>query len=299
MIVTVVLLLLAVANVHAGLIHSLFSTTITGYGTYYGPSVKTNGGGNCGYGIMYPDFVFRSSPAVTLIAMNPTYYKGDSGTSDGCGLCVSIKGTGTGSGANPISTTPWIGFVQDQLPSGGSGDIDLALTGDGKWGISWTAVACPVTSGDYFFYKFQGSNNYYIKLQVVNAKLPIASVKLTISGTDYSLTRTSDNFWVLSPIPATLTFPLTVKVTSTGGETVTDSIPIAQNDISLNCDVRIQGKKQFTTSTGILQDSAAGQVVSSQSAIYIGAAVGCAILVAIVVVAVIVIKRRAPHTEIV
>jgi hypothetical protein len=50
-----------------------------------------------------------------------------------------------------------------------TGDVDLGVDGDGRWDITIQAVQCPVGSGKINF-KFQGSNEYYIKLQVQNSR---------------------------------------------------------------------------------------------------------------------------------
>jgi hypothetical protein len=286
--------------VDAGVISGFFSTNQAGSGTYYGDGVKTNGGGACGFGTMYPDFAGRSSPAVTLIAAPPAVYGGDGGVSDGCGMCVQLSGTGAGSGANPISKTPFIGFIQDKCPGCGSKDLDLAKNGDGRWNINWKAVACPVTSSDKLWYKFEGSNNWYVKLQVVNHKLPLKGVTLVYSGKNYPLTRTADNFWTCPNVPSGgfSTSSFTVKVTSSSGETITDTIPITGSDIGKNNDMKIQGKAQFAGSSGIMEEDGAGHSVDSQTALYIGLAVGCAILVVAVIVVIVVIRRKSPQTEI-
>ena len=53
------------------------------------------------------------------------------------------------------------------------GALDQASEGDGRWGIAWTPVQCPVGTGHnttHFFYSFQGSNPWYLKLQIANAR---------------------------------------------------------------------------------------------------------------------------------
>ena len=53
------------------------------------------------------------------------------------------------------------------------GALDQASEGDGRWGIAWTPVQCPVGTGgntSHFYYSFQGSNPWYLKLQIANAR---------------------------------------------------------------------------------------------------------------------------------
>lgn len=49
------------------------------------------------------------------------------------------------------------------------GALDLAENGDGRWKIEIQAIQCPVGNGK-IEYKFQGSNNWYLKLQIRNAR---------------------------------------------------------------------------------------------------------------------------------
>ena len=58
-----------------------------------------------------------------------------------------------------------------------SGSIDQGANGDGRWKIHWHAVQCNVGSSS-FLYSFQGSNDYYVKMNVANARVPVASVSI-------------------------------------------------------------------------------------------------------------------------
>lgn len=49
------------------------------------------------------------------------------------------------------------------------GDLDFAQDGDGRWDIEMMAVQCPVEQTN-ITYTFQGSHQYYIKLQVRNSR---------------------------------------------------------------------------------------------------------------------------------
>ena len=53
------------------------------------------------------------------------------------GLCVQYRGTGTGSGLNPIQTNEWrFAIVSDECPECLSGSLDLAEDGDGRFGFA-------------------------------------------------------------------------------------------------------------------------------------------------------------------
>jgi len=196
----------------------LWTTTQTGSGTYYG--VQTGAGGACS---IYPRPAFMSS--LSTVAMNSPQFGLGLAASMSCGMCVQVIGTGSGSGANPISTSKsFVAVVDDLCPECKSGDLDLAKAGDGRWGISWVAVDCPVTGN--LQYLFQGSNTYYLKLQVRNHRIPIKAVDfLGKDGKYYSGQRTSDNFFEVPSYPYPVTFPLQVRVTGLYGNPVIDKVP--------------------------------------------------------------------------
>lgn len=81
-------------------------------------------------------------------------------------------------------------------------------------------MACN-TGGTGFYYSTQGSNNYYLKLQVSNTALTVTGVQMMVGGSYAQLTRTIDNYWQLfsaSPIA----IPASVRITSALGEVVED-----------------------------------------------------------------------------
>jgi len=277
----VILSLFFVLSFGSSVLNTAFKTAQTGSGTYYGGTT----GGACGFGTMVPSFVKSSN--IQQVAMNPTYFAG----SLGCGMCATMHGTGSGSGATPISTTAFTVFVSDLCPECAAGDIDIGKSGDGRWGISWKAIPCPVGT-QKFSYKFAGSNPYYLKLQVVGPSVPVQSVQFVKGSTAYAGVRTADNFFNLpSGFPTPVTFPLTINVIDTNGQKVTDTIS------SLTNDVLIQGKAQFTDTTiGAVEDTSAISVSLAQNpGLVIGLIVGLvlALLVLLVVIILLVKSRKA------
>ena len=91
-------------------------------------------------------------------------------------------------------------------------------------------------------YSTQGSNNYYLKLQVSNTALIVKGVQLKLGSSYAQLTRTSDNYWQLSSA-SPIAIPVSVKITSVTGEVVEDTWSPAS--IS---GPPVQGKGQFTVS---------------------------------------------------
>jgi len=125
-----------------------------------------------------------------------------------------------------------------------SGDLDIGLDGEGRWSGEWHGVACD-TGGSGFYYSTQGSNNYYLKLQVSNTALTVSGVQMMVGGSYAQLTRTIDNYWLLysaSPIA----IPAAVKITSALGEVVEDTF----SPSSLS-GPPVQGTGQFAVPKGM------------------------------------------------
>ena len=59
--------------------------------------------------------------------------------------------------------------VTDECPECKSGDLDLAQSGNGRYNVEWQAVQCD-TGDTPVQYSFQGSNDYYLKLQIANTR---------------------------------------------------------------------------------------------------------------------------------
>jgi len=220
-------------------------------------------------------------------------YQGNDGIAGGCGVCIQMQATGTGSGSNPISKTPQTVFAHDLCGGCATGSLDLAVAGDGSWGITWKAVVCPVGS-EKLKYKFEGSNPYYLKVQVVSNSLPLSKVEFVVGSTTYPATHTSDNFWTTSSL-ANPTFPLSVNVYSTAGVKLSDQIPSLTNGVLLN---GVKGV-QFTGTSGLEEDQSAVMDGNLDVNVVIGISVGCVVLlVVIVVIVVVMIRRRRMQLEV-
>jgi expansin (peptidoglycan-binding protein) len=200
-----VLLLAAVLSLAAPAAAAIqFGKTFFGDGTYYG---STDGGGNCAINNPLPSIYAGMTP----VAINNPQYDGS------CGACLIVRGTGAGSGANPISTKPFRAFVSDRCPECQFGDLDLASNGDGRWKVKWEYVPCP--RAGRISYKFEGSNPWYVKIQPRGMATP--AKKVVVGGVPATFTQ--DNFWVATKGTG---FPATVKVqvTTVGGAYYEDAV---------------------------------------------------------------------------
>ena len=85
-------------------------------------------------------------------------------------MCRRFKGAGNGAvgaGANPVGNQTRYLLISDMCPKCKAGDIDQEIDGDGRWLAYWTPVQCDVGASP-FVYSFQGSNKWWLKLQVAN-----------------------------------------------------------------------------------------------------------------------------------
>lgn len=197
---------------------NLFGRSYTGDYTFYGAG--NDAAGACSFGFSNSNSLPWSTGTETTVALNNPQY----GDSTPCGMCIQFEGSGFGLGLTPIPTSPQFAIVNNVCPECAAGDCDLAQNGDGRWKGVFTPVQCAV-GNTFFQYSFAGSNPYYIKLQITNTRVPVASVELLTGGSYVTLQRTVDNYFQLfSGLP--VGFPTQVKVTSIFGDTVQDTINV-------------------------------------------------------------------------
>lgn len=225
--------------IHAVAGQAPFGQTFAGDGTYYGKGGEA--AGHCSLGFSSAISAPWTNGISQFVALNHPQYS-DSGL---CGMCLQLSGTGPGAGLTPISKTAQFAIIADECPECKTGDLDLASNGDGRWSINWTPVQCNVGSST-FQYSFQGSNSYYLKVSVTNARVPVKSMQISLGGSFATMTRTLDNYFqLISGVPVKL--PATVSLTSILGDTVTDVIPASDYTSSSP----ITGSSQFPSKAGV------------------------------------------------
>lgn len=149
-----------------------------GEGTYYGYTE----GGNCAMGpkaqlpAMYQKML--------AVAINDDQYD----YSRSCGACIELRGPGRGSGGSPIRGIARA-YIHDRCPECRRGDVDLSKGGDGRWAVNWKFVPCPNNDASFVF---EGSNNFYKKIQVRGLRYPAAM--MFIAGRKAE--RSQDNFFI-------------------------------------------------------------------------------------------------------
>ncbi|XP_059142648.1 uncharacterized protein LOC131930253, partial [Physella acuta] len=119
------------------------------------------------------------------------------------------------------------------------GDVDFALNGDGRWGISIRAVQCPVGTST-IQYAFQGSNPYYLKLQIRNARIPITGVQVHRSNAWVTMTHSSDGYWLLNDGHAMPSGQFDIRLTAANGQVLNDAVPRIDNSHILEGVHRVQ-----------------------------------------------------------
>ncbi|BFZ23917.1 hypothetical protein BsWGS_26957 [Bradybaena similaris] len=201
----------------------LFQHEYHGDGTYYG-NIKE---GTCAYGTDLPPAA--TNPKIrSLVALNAPQFMG----SLVCGLCLRVVGSGHGLGTNPISGE-YIVFTKDLCPVCKAGDVDFALDGDGRWDIVIQAVQCPV-GNTKIQYSFHGSNQWFVKLQIRNARIPITEVQLQRNGVWVTPNHNIDGHWLVSDSHEWQAGSIEIRMTAANGQTLEDTIPRIENDVVLN-----------------------------------------------------------------
>lgn len=183
-----------------------------GEGTYYGYT----DGGNCAMRELPSEYT--SLPAV---AINDAQYAG----SASCGACVEYTGNGQGSGGDPIVGTH-IAYIHDRCPECSHGSLDLSQDGDGRWKIRFRFVPCPFE--DHLSFLFEGSNDFYWKLQPRGLKYPVDTV--TVNG--LSSYRTQDNFFIVQNGDGHI-LPAEILVTDVMGRSLLATINSYASDVDL------------------------------------------------------------------
>lgn len=195
---------------------NLYKHVYNGEGTYYGD----NQGGSCT--LNTPHLPPVASRVNRLVALNGPQMFGSSA----CGMCLKVTGNGQGSGHSPI-TGSFIVYVKDICHECKQGDVDFAVNGDGRWKISMQAVQCPVHGN--IEYKLQGSNDWYIKLQVRNDRMPTTTVQMYQPGHGawINLARTNDGYWEFpsdSRVDRPIRQPIQLLLHAPNGHVLYDSV---------------------------------------------------------------------------
>jgi len=71
------------------------------------------------------------------VAMNPFQYENGAA----CGKCVLIYPSTSGIGMTPVSE-PIFATIDNLCPECKNGDVDIGLSGDGRWQSTWEFVDC-------------------------------------------------------------------------------------------------------------------------------------------------------------
>jgi len=167
----------------------------------------------------------------------------------------------------PPNATPFIAYVVDSCDGCDQGfgpgwDVYDSTVKSGAWLVNWTAIECP--GSQLVSYEFEGSNQWYIKLQVRAHKVPLLAVRWDSGAGLIDMPRSGDNHFLLTG--QTTSLPLTFEFESVFGEKLTDTINPASFD-AMN-GVVIPGNIQFSDSSdgvdGGSGDGGAGNTLSGQ-----------------------------------
>jgi expansin (peptidoglycan-binding protein) len=191
----------------------------TGEGTYY----DADGSGACS---------FDPSPnALDVAALNSVDWAG----SAYCGACADVTGP---NGSVRIR-------IVDLCPECKTGDLDLspqafekiAPLEQGRVPITWQLVSCDVPSHMRYRYK-DGSNQWWTAVQVLDHRVPVASVEWSSDGETFQEMERMDYNYFLAE-NGFGTDAVTLRLTAMTGQTVTDELPPVQELLI------VEGTSQF------------------------------------------------------
>lgn len=194
------------------------SQPVMGVATYY----AATGDGACGFG--------PSPNDLNVAAMDQPEWSG----SGVCGECVAV----TGPKGNVTVR------VVDLCPECEMGHLDLsqqafaqiADVSAGKVPITWKVVPCNVTGNVQYEIK-DGSSQYWTAIQVRNSRLPVSKLEWMQNGSWTDVSRATYNYFVIASGVGTGSYQ--VRITSSTGETLTDTLPPVQPN------ALVQGTGQF------------------------------------------------------
>lgn len=182
-----------------------------GPATHYG----ADGGGNC---LFDPS----SDPAMPVVAMNEADYE----NARACGAYIEVTGPG---GTTVVKVT-------DRCPECGPGHLDLSrqafdrIAGGvpGRVDVTWRLVS-PADIGPVQYRIKEGSSPYWLAIQVLNHRNPIASLEVEVNGSWVALPREMWNYFVA---PQGLgSGPYAVRITDILGERLVHTVDLAPNAV--------------------------------------------------------------------
>ncbi|MGE0870418.1 MAG: expansin EXLX1 family cellulose-binding protein [Kofleriaceae bacterium] len=190
---------------------------LSGEGTYY----DADGTGNCG---------FDADPGLMVAALNAVDYD----DAAWCGACVAVSG--------PDGEV--VVRIVDQCPECKHGDLDLSVEAfakiapisAGRVPITWHEVACDVSGPISYQFK-DGSNPYWVAIQIRDHRYPIAKLEARDGGEYVAIDRVDYNYFVREQ--GLGEGPFDLRVTDTRGQVLEDS------GIALGDAVIRQGASQF------------------------------------------------------
>jgi expansin (peptidoglycan-binding protein) len=173
------------------------------------------------------------APGERFVAIASANYAG----SAACGRCLRVTGP---EGSVDVR-------VADECPTCGAGQLDFGgeatfdLIGDPLQGIipiAWETIACDV-GADTMKLQFEGSNPFYLKVQVQNHRHGIAGVEVWSGTTWLAMERSPDDHFVevgAGPYPD----PLLFRIADQNGQVVATNGVALVNDVAQDSGVQLE-----------------------------------------------------------
>jgi expansin len=204
---------IAVTKTPPLLLGTLFGDSHSGEATYYW---EADGGGNCS---------FPPTPDDVMVAALADDDYGDDARL--CGAYARVKGPYGNIQVRIVDRCPDAGCYPGHLDLHPEAFKKIAPMEYGRVNISWELVSPPI-DGDVSYYFKDGSNPWWVAVQVRNHRNPLARFEVLRDGRWVSLPRQEWNYYLASS--GLGTGPFTFRVTDIfGNEIVTAGVPLLDN----------------------------------------------------------------------
>jgi expansin (peptidoglycan-binding protein) len=194
-----------------------------GHATFY----DATGGGACSFD--------KTPNDLNVTAMDLPEFDG----SNACGTCLQVKGPNGTVTVRVVDSCPGCADKSVNLDLSASAFAKIADPKTGKIDMTYAQVPC-VVSGNIQYHFKDGSSKYWTAIQIRNHRMPISKLEYQNSGAYVDIPRLDYNYFVVDKGVGDQPNGLTVRVTSTDGQTIEDTLPG-----TITANATVSGKAQF------------------------------------------------------
>jgi expansin len=204
---------IAVTKTPPLLLGTLFGDSHSGEATYYW---EADGGGNC---------MFPPTPSDVMVAAVADWDYGDDARL--CGAVARVKGPYGSIQVRIVDRCPDAGCNAGHLDLHPEAFKKIAPMNYGRVNITWELVSPPIDGNIAYHFK-DGSNPWWVAVQVRNHRNPLAKFEVMRNGSWVTLPRQEWNYFLASS--GLGSGPFTFRVTDVfGNQIVSNGVPLLNN----------------------------------------------------------------------